>query len=498
MNFEWLEERLSSYGSGGYYLLETFLIRLLALEAESHGQTVVTPDEKFAPVDAYAPNGIGELTHPLRIEVTYSLNSRKLKELTKVFDAHKNIGDYDLLIVAPRSSNKKPPPLPVGIIFLPIQVHIWGMEKIQELLDKHKAEVESLLDNLLSIRFKMAVTRDSKDWRDERKSVIAAVSEQFKSGRFSLMLGAGVSSSAGLPDWDTLLNSLFVSMLADENLSEGESNTDQVALIVQKLRSVDGPSALMLARYVRKGMASGSPSEQNGFIEAITKQLYTLRDESRSIESDLISSIAGLCTPTRTGARVRSILTYNFDDLIERALTNRGLDFRSIFEEFETPSAEELPVYHVHGFLPEDRSAYVNLDRTTMVFSEEGYHHIYGEAYHWSNLVQLSNLKDTSCLLIGLSLTDPNLRRLLEISAKSLERPKHFAFMRRLSEEKFLKEERGKTLKISREVLSRFLERHHSLNEELLKELGVNVIWYESYDEIPEILDSIRKGRLEV
>jgi len=95
-------------------------------------------------------------------------------------------------------------------------------------------------------------------------------------------------------------------------------------------------------------------------------------------------------------------------------------------------------------------------------------------------------------------LTDPNLRRLLEISAKSLERPKHFAFMRRLSEEKFLKEERGKTLKISREVLSRFLERHHSLNEELLKELGVNVIWYESYYEIPEILDSIRKGRLEV
>lgn len=495
MNLEWLEERLSSYGSGGYYLLETFLIKLLALEAASYGQTVVIEDERFASMDAVAPAGIGELTRPLRIEVTYSLSSDKIKKLFGIFDRQKFIGDYDLLIVAPRFSQSKPSPMPVELVFSPITTHLWGMEKIQELLDKHKVEVERLLDNLLSIRLKMAVARDGKDWKHGRKSVIAAVTEQYKSGRFSLMLGAGVSSSAGLPDWDTLLNSLFVSMLADENLSDGDSNTDQVALIVQRLRSVDGPSALMLARYVRKGMASGSAAEQNGFIEAITKQLYSLRDESRSIESSLISSIAGLCTPTRTGARVRSILTYNFDDLIERALTSRGLGFRSIFEEFETASAEELPVYHVHGFLPEDRSAYLNLDRTTMVFSEEGYHHIYGESYHWSNLVQLSNLKDTSCLLIGLSLTDPNLRRLLEISAKSLERPKHFAFMRRLSQEKFLKDERGRTLKISGEVLSRFLERHHSLNEELLKELGVNVIWYESYDEIPEILNCIRKGR---
>jgi NAD-dependent SIR2 family protein deacetylase len=93
------------------------------------------------------------------------------------------------------------------------------------------------------------------------------------------MLGAGVSSSAGLPDWDTLLNSLFVSMLADEKLGEGDSSREQVALIVQRLRSVDGPSSLTLARYVRKGMASGSPSEQSIFIESITKQLYELRCE---------------------------------------------------------------------------------------------------------------------------------------------------------------------------------------------------------------------------
>lgn len=496
MNLDWLEERLSSYGSGGYYLLETFLIRLLALEAESCGQTISIPDNKFSAMDAFAPSGIGDLKQPLEIEVTYALNSEKFKKLLSKFSHRRQGTDHGLLVVAPKYSQEKSKYLPPELEFLPSPIYIWGAEKIQILLDKHKAAVEVLIENLFSIRFKEAVSRDAKYWRDERETVIEAVAEHYQSGRFSLMLGAGVSSSAGLPDWDTLLNSLFVSMLADEKLGEGDSSREQVALIVQRLRSVDGPSSLMLARYVRKGMASGSPSEQSIFIESITKQLYELRDPNRELESQLISSIAGLCTPTRIGAKVRSILTYNFDDLVERALIKRGLGFKSIFEEFEMPGAEELPVYHVHGFLPEDRSAYSNLDRTTMVFSEEGYHQIYGEAYHWSNLVQLSNLKDTVCLMIGLSLTDPNLRRLLEISAKSLERPKHFAFMRRLSLERFFKDDRGRVLKIPSEVLKRFLDRHHSLNEELLKELGVNVIWYEDYNEIPEILNRIRKGRL--
>jgi len=129
-----------------------------------------------------------------------------------------------------------------------------------------------------------------------------------------------------------------------------------------------------------------------------------------------------------------------------------------------------------------------------LVFSEEGYHQIYGEAYHWSNLIQLNSLKETACLMVGLSLTDPNLRRLLEISAKSLDKPKHFAFLKRISFEEFSKEE-GKTIvKASVNTTRKFLERHHSLNEEVMRELGVNIIWYESYDEIPKILKEIAKS----
>lgn len=146
-----------------------------------------------------------------------------------------------------------------------------------------------------------------------------------------MLLGAGVSSSAGLPDWDTLLNSLFVSMLTNGGALEKKIDNEHVSSIVKRLRQVDGPSALMLARYIRKGLSASSGTEHSEFIQSVTRQLYNLRNKRFSLSSPLIKSVASLCTPSRTGAKIRSVLTYNFDDLLERELEIRGLAFRSIF-----------------------------------------------------------------------------------------------------------------------------------------------------------------------
>lgn len=495
MYFDALEERLSSYGSGGFYFLEAFILKLLQLEAEPLGQKILQYGGSTAPFDATAPEGIGEIREPVAIEISFALSGKKLEAIINNYSRKASPG-YRLLVIAPKVTDDKLPVIFRGASNASrYPIYFWGKEKVDELIAKHAAAAEVLAENMFSVRLKMAAARPSNAWHEEREQVIKDVSEQYRAGSFSLALGAGVSSSAGLPDWNTLLNSLFVSMLSEENIGEGESNHSQVAQIVGRLMEVDGPSALMLARYIRKGLAAGSPTEQQVFIEAITKQLYELRNTNFPIESNLITAIATLCTPTRTGAKIKSILTYNFDDFIERALRAKALLHKSVFEEFETAAAEELPVYHVHGFLPQDRASYSNLDRCTLVFSEEGYHQIYRDAYHWSNLAQLNIFKETSCLMIGLSLTDPNLRRLLEIASKSLEKPKHFAFMRRLNPVKFKRGEGSVPLKIPNAVIERFLDRHHSTNEELMRELGVTVIWYESYDDIPVILDRIRVGQ---
>ncbi|WP_247237301.1 SIR2 family protein [Telluribacter sp. SYSU D00476] len=116
------------------------------------------------------------------------------------------------------------------------------------------------------------------------------------------------------------------------------------------------------------------------------------------------------------------------------------------------------------------------------------------DAYHWSNLVQLTSLRENNCLMVGLSLTDPNLRRLLDISARNIDRPRHYAFMRRLTIDTFaFSELDGNKNQLVSNVkgAEEFLNRHHKLNEEIMKELGVLIIWFTSFDEIPEILKKI-------
>ncbi|MBV7461632.1 MULTISPECIES: SIR2 family protein [unclassified Acidovorax] len=198
--------------------------------------------------------------------------------------------------------------------------------------------------------------------------------------------------------------------------------------------------------------------------------------------------------PRRTGAKVKSVITYNFDDLLERQLEKNRILCRCIYSDTETYDPDELPVYHVHGFLPEDRKKYDRLDKSTLVFSEEGYHRIYSDSYHWSNLVQLNSLRENNCLMVGLSMADPNLRRLLDLSAKNIERSKHYAFMKRLTRENFCFERKdGMSEPVVNDLplADKFLDGHHTLNEQLMKELGVSVIWYENYDEIPQFIEEV-------
>ena len=84
----------------------------------------------------------------------------------------------------------------------------------------------------------------------------------------------------------------------------------------------------------------------------------------------------------------------------------------------------------------------------------------------------------------------------MDISARSLEQNKHFAFMKRLAIDDFCYDTSGAEKKAAIKNLEgakKFLDTHHALNEDLMMELGVTVIWYEKYDEIPEILERLIK-----
>lgn len=495
MDFSQLEERISSYGPSGYYLIESFLLKILEAEAKAHNQDLILgTGNQVSTYDAFAPNGFSDINGPVSIEIIRSLSANRILRESHKYTLYLEQKSESLLLISISGFPKNTEDFVRRQFYQHKAIHIWGPSDIQNLINRHKSFASDLSENLFSNRFRIAIDSKTEDWKLQRENIVNAVRDQYRSGRFSIFLGAGVSSSAGLPDWDTLLNSLFVTMLTEDATGSSNLDAENLSSIVKRIRQIDGPSALVLARYIRKGITTDSQAEQGKFIEAVTKQLYILRNKKFSISSSLIQSIASLCSPSRTGAKVRAVVTYNFDDLLERELKSRQIQFRSIFEEIDLPSQEDLPIYHVHGFLPENRSEYQNLGKSTLVFSEERYHQIYREAYHWSNLTQLSSLKETTCLMVGISLSDPNLRRLLEISSKSIDKPKHFAFVKRISYENFHREDDKVVVRAPATTIRKFLDRHHKLNEEVLRELGVNVIWYENYEEIPPILNRIGRS----
>lgn len=94
--------------------------------------------------------------------------------------------------------------------------------------------------------------------------------------------------------------------------------------------------------------------------------------------------------------------------------------------------------------------------------------------------------------MVGLSMTDPNLRRLLDIASRNSDKTRHFAFMKRLTVDNFTHTKDNKVID-NVDGAKKFLDRHHNLNEEIMRELGVSIIWYTDYDEIPVMLREIKK-----
>jgi SIR2-like domain len=162
-----------------------------------------------------------------------------------------------------------------------------------------------------------------------------------------------------------------------------------------------GSSSLILGKYLKNNLRGEFESE-------VRASLYA----SAVRGSSLIESIANLARPQREARPLDSIITFNFDDMIEEALNKASIPNKSIFSESIYHDSHQIPIYHVHGYLPR----HGKLPETDLVFSEDAYHNQFIDPFSWSNLMQLNKLSQTTCLFIGVSLTDPNMRRLLDVA----------------------------------------------------------------------------------
>lgn len=296
------------------------------------------------------------------------------------------------------------------------------------------------------------VKQEDVNWKQKRKSLIDYAQFCFQENNCTLFLGAGVSQDAGGPSWNELLVKSIKKMR--KPLTKGD---------FKRIYEACSMSPIIMGRYIVNNIK---------MKEILIKYLhdYVLYKSVDINKSNLISAICEMVSTKK----IESLITYNYDDLVETAIRQKGIEVVSIYSKSRNLRGE-LPVYHVHGLIPENNSDV----QSTPVFSEDDYHIIYSESYHWSNVEQLHALDRNTCFFVGLSMTDPNLRRLLDISHRDGDKEiRHFAFLKR---EKLYKSDNKHEKN----------KKHFNILEKQLEALGVYVIWYEDYKEIPKMLKDI-------
>jgi SIR2-like domain len=278
----------------------------------------------------------------------------------------------------------------------------------------------------------------------------------YEQGRLCLFVGAGVSISCGLPNWEKLAEEVI-----DRTVWRYQSDNPMMPILLK--RTLGDMVPLESMRYTRLQLGGD-------FMFTVTEALYGSRDT----ESETVTAITEM-------SRVQTICCFNFDDVLEYAFEKVERQFKTVTEGEEIPFLSNgTVIFHPHGYLPRRGRPHAHGSRD-IVLSEDDYHSLYSSPYSWANMVQLLLLFGHVALFVGCSLRDPNLRRLLDLVVKIRPSPMHYAFLEDpISAKSPLKDWRGYLGRGVKEVAEKDLEGR-----------GIIPIWWQKASEIPPRLREI-------
>lgn len=349
-------------------------------------------------------------------------------------------------------------------------------------IDSYEAIIRTISDN----DAETALNELTKEL--DSASVLSALVDAYLKVGVTLVLGAGVSASCGAPSWTELLLRLHATA-AKSHLTVDLSGISSVYA-----ESVASEGPLISAR-----LAASVDDSTEKFHGSLRKEIY---DPLSAGRSPLVRELARLALMSEGRAGVKAVLTYNYDTLLEDEFHELGRPFRRL-DRNDRGGEHGIEIRHVHGFLGRGK-----VDHEWVVLTERAYHAEYASPFSWSNIVQLNAFRESTCMFVGLSMTDPNLRRLLE-AAKQTATPKHHCFLRRTSGEAlqnnlnaaWTTRGRGKgkpsdsekqQLEIRFRIAAAMADASRAA---ALSELGVQTIWYDKYDDLPDLIKGIREGR---
>lgn len=200
-------------------------------------------------------------------------------------------------------------------------------------------------------------------------------------GRVQLVVGAGLSFNFKCPQWWELGRSLSKTVFTQELDNPSWSpNTTQVEKI---LRDKFSNKTALLNQAVHIELYKNF---NENFIKDCGKLPY-------------LESIAFLVHRLVRKQKV-SIISFNYDSLLEEFLLNRGLNCKSYYNfDYPSPDADVL-IIHPHGFLP--RPATDRHFKRKIILDQKSFNDDFFRDSFWSQYCKQS-FQDNISILLGLS-----------------------------------------------------------------------------------------------
>lgn len=307
---------------------------------------------------------------------------------------------------------------------------------------------------------------------------LSNLKKRVQANKVSWVLGAGVSKSIGLPLWGECLLSMWGRILLIERMNT-KSNPYHDTLIELKKENSGNPSFLnkvkeivegnqnseilngintleaaeYIKNFVKESIQEENPESSNdiqksyemGYFSLI-KASFQLNMEADKVYDKMKGQVLGILAEYFTKmAKERkkvTVITYNFDDLLEFALEKAGL--KACDCHVKNPGTSKVleeesgvHIYHPHGTLSVVPNSFSE-ESHKLVLAESDYEELESKSYIWQNSIQAESLHNSSCIFIGFSGEDYNFRRILKNmeSGKACQDNKHYML---ISIESFVK-----------------------------------------------------------
>lgn len=370
-------------------------------------------------LDAFAPEGMLGIDGPVAFEFKLNISKEAIDRYVKHFHQYFNNRTSRITLVFITNSSYKQI---WGFLedvdyYNYLNIKVLTRETIEKWLEEYPIDFSNALlyyDKDFKFAAELVLEHNGIEYLEKSKekslkNLEVLKTELLNNENFALVLGSGVSIDMGALSWGKLLE-YFEKTLKSRN----------IVMDTQLLTKKVGNSNLITAQ-VCKDLYDRYKLD---FYWDLHQGLYRNRKAAISQEMKEIVRIVGNCL----NKKHFRILTYNFDNYLEQALGKKNIQYNTLYCS-ENLNNNDLSIYHVHGFLPEVSSKrYIQSQHKKSIFlTEENYNDLFNQPYIWQISSQLSFFRENTCLFLGCGLTDPNIRRLLDLTKH--KNKKHYAIM---------------------------------------------------------------------